>query len=162
MKECAAAGRTEVLVEIMSAHWLCRVSQAAITGTRCQLIMDEAGAQLYQAIGAVPVLARRDYERREDELAVQPDAWPTSFTAGLEKKREKPKEELSSSTSRRPRRRRKLELQAHGPLFNQANWDEAERASTSPRPQKRPRSLARWACLGSEHEAHARRQRPRK
>ena len=131
---CAAAKtRTEVLVEVYERSLaLSCIPKAEITANRCQLIADEAGPGYTKPSGKFqywPTVIMKDVE---EELAVQPveERLADLFRRRkLHLQREKPaKERELFNEQKAAASSETLNYKLTGPLFNQANWDEAERA----------------------------------
>ena len=143
----AATTRTEVLVECYERSLaLSCIPKAAITSKRCDLIGDVAGAGYsYQNMKTiadkdkipegftltqfVPTVMLRRVEEELDEQPPEERLADLFRRRKLHLQREKPKEELVLfSEQMASASRETLNYTLAVPTFNQANWDEAERA----------------------------------
>ena len=162
----AATTRTEELVEVYERSLaLSCIPKAAITKTRCKLIADEAGhgysqrfLELDSSIETPEGLTHTQFrptrimQKVEEELAEQPVEERLANLCRRRKlalQRDKPEEELLLFNEQKAAASSEtLNYKLKVPCFNQANWDEAERAfnvaEAARKGKRHPVASARW------------------
>lgn len=165
----AAATRTEELVEIYDRSLaLSCIPKASITGQRCSLIADEAGASYsymkflliidkdkdkipegFTPTQFVPTMMLWQLQEELDEQPPEERLADLFRRRKLHLQRDKPTEELELFNEQKAAASSEtLNYKLKVPCFNQANWDEAERAfnvaETVRKGRQHPVASARW------------------
>ena len=165
----AAATRTEELVEIYDRSLaLSCIPKASITGQRCSLIADEAGASYsymkflliidkdkdkipegFTPTQFVPTMMLWQLQEELDEQPPEERLADLFRRRKLHLQRDKPTEELELFNEQKAAASSEtLNYKLKVPCFNQANWDEAERAfnvaEAVRKGRQHPVASARW------------------